>query len=129
MPFLLKTVVAFLFADGLAKVLVLFSSPASGVFPLFGSGVAYYLILVAVIEFSLSVQFLVRAPYSWLWASLLFATQIFIIFSLFCFEKPVGWLFIGSVGRTQMAAAVITYSFLLFYLLTPSVRRFFQHLQ
>jgi hypothetical protein len=130
MPFVLKTVVAFLFADGLTKLLLFIYSPPWGVFPVpGGSAASYYLLLVAVIEISLSVQFLVRAAYSWLWASLFFAAQIFIVLSLLCFERPVEWLYLGSGGRLQAVGAIILYSFLFFYFLSSPVRRFFEHLQ
>ena len=130
MPFVLKTVIVFLFADALAKLLLLVYPPASGVFPaLGGDGAPYYLLLVAVIEFSLSMQFLIRAAYSWVWACVFFGAQIFIILSLLCFERPVEWSSLGSGGRLQAASAIILYSFLLFYFLTSPVRRFFEHLE
>lgn len=130
MPFILKTVTAFLVADGFAKLMLLIYSPPSGVFSAHsGSAASYYLLLVAVIEFSLFVQFLVRAAYSWLWASLFFAAQIFVMLSLLCFERPIEWLYLGSGGRLQAAGAIILYSFFLFYFLSSSVRRYFQPLE
>lgn len=129
-PFILKTVIIFLLGDALGKLLLLIYPPASGVFPVIGGDAArYYLVLVAVMEFLLAVQLLVRAAYSWLWACVFFGAQIFVVLSVLCFERPVGWLSLGAGGRLQAAGAIILYSFLLLYFVTSPVRRFFEQLQ
>ncbi|MFH1421116.1 MAG: hypothetical protein ABIH42_00130 [Planctomycetota bacterium] len=130
MPFILRVIVGFYFADSLAKLSVLFFTNSSPFLPVFSNqSTIYYLLLVIAIEFSLAIQIIARAAFCWFWASVFSAVQVLVILSFLCIDKPVEWLFMGTAGRIQIAITIIIYSVLFCYFLIPSVRSYFERLE
>jgi hypothetical protein len=122
LPFLLKAVAFFLAADGLFKLVAVLSGlvPGTEIFGYYDS--RYYYALVAIVDFSLSVQILGRAHYAWVWGLAFFLLQSVVLLTYFTFTSPMSWLVPGILGRTQIILTVALYMFLAWYFASKPVR-------
>ena len=119
---LLKAVAVFLAADGLFKLSAIFSGVVPGP-EIFGYYLCfYYYGLVAIVDFSLTVQILGRAHYAWIWGLAFFMLQAVVLLTHFVLTSPLSWLGPGTLGRLQIVLTIALYFFLARYIVSRPVR-------
>ncbi len=122
-PFLLRLTAVFLLADGVFKLASIFSGLMPGP-EIFGShDSTYYYLLVAVVDFSLAVQIIVRAHYAWVWGVAFFALRALVLLTNFTFSRPLSWLVPGTLGRVQLVITIAVYLLLARYMAGSAVRK------